>query len=87
MTPLERAAESALRNSSYHDLALLTCRVRQGRATLQGTVRSFYLKQLAQERLRKLDGIQQIVNRIVVCPSESAPPKIGYRPLGTASAG
>lgn len=39
---------------------------RQGRVTLQGTVSSYFQKQMAQEALRKIDGIQEIDNRLEV---------------------
>ena len=37
-----------------------------GRVTLHGTVHSYYQKQMAQEALRRLEGVQTIDNRIEV---------------------
>ena len=39
--------------------------------TLRGTVESYYQKQMAQETLRRIDGVEEIENRLTVCwPSE-----------------
>lgn len=38
----------------------------EGRVVLHGTVRSYYQKQMAQEALRRVDGVQGIENRLVV---------------------
>ena len=41
-----------------------------GRVTLHGTVRSYFHKQMAQETLRRVKGIERIENRLqVVYPS------------------
>ena len=37
-----------------------------GRVTMHGTVHSYYQKQMAQEALRRLEGVQTIDNRIEV---------------------
>ena len=37
-----------------------------GRVTLHGTVHSYYQKQMAQEALRRLEGVQAIDNQIEV---------------------
>ncbi|MGD9647109.1 MAG: BON domain-containing protein [Pirellulales bacterium] len=41
-------------------------RAERGRVELHGTVRSFYHKQLAQETLLRIDGVDEIDNRLVV---------------------
>ena len=38
----------------------------RGRVTLNGEVKSFFQKQMAQESLRGIDGIEQIENQLVV---------------------
>jgi osmotically-inducible protein OsmY len=38
----------------------------QGRVVLHGVVASYYQKQMAQEMLRGLDGVQQIENQLQV---------------------
>jgi hypothetical protein len=41
----------------------------QGKIILSGRVPSFYLKQLLQEALRDIDGVEMIDNRVdVICP-------------------
>ena len=41
------------------------------RVTVRGTVESYYQKQLAQETLRRIDGIDEIENCLSVCwPAE-----------------
>ena len=41
------------------------------RVTVRGTVDSYYQKQLAQETLRRIDGIDEIENHLSVCwPAE-----------------
>ena len=43
------------------------------RVTVRGTVESYYQKQLAQETLRRIDGIDEIENHLSVCwPTEEA---------------
>lgn len=49
------------------------CRFANDRMYLTGTVPSFYLKQMAQEALRQLDGVEEIVNRIVVVSPTGLP--------------
>jgi osmotically-inducible protein OsmY len=45
---------------------------RDRRVTMRGTVESYYQKQLAQETLRRIDGVEEIENRLAVCwPSEA----------------
>jgi hypothetical protein len=41
-------------------------RANKGRVELHGTVRSFYLKQLAQETLLRIDGVGEVDNHLVV---------------------
>lgn len=49
-----------------HGLHGVSCETVDGKVVLSGKVRSFYLKQLAQEILRKIDGIGSIDNRLEV---------------------
>ncbi|RIK73253.1 MAG: hypothetical protein DCC68_25240 [Planctomycetota bacterium] len=44
----------------------VSCHSVDGKVVISGKVRSFYLKQLAQEILRKIDGIGAIENRLEV---------------------
>ena len=38
----------------------------EGRIIVQGTVKSWYEKQMAQEALRNIDGVTQIENELMV---------------------
>jgi len=38
----------------------------EGRVVLRGTVNSYYQKQMAQESLRRLEGVNQIENHLEV---------------------
>ena len=63
---LGKHAEAALRGSLHRDFSHVHCHVACGRAKLRGTVPSFYLKQLAQEIVGKLDGIDAVDNCVEV---------------------
>jgi len=39
----------------------------EGKLVIQGTVESFFAKQMAQESLREIDGICEIENHLQVC--------------------
>lgn len=59
-------AQARLRNSGYHELHLVSCEFHEGVLTLRGRVSSFYLKQVAQELIRRLDGAEEVNNRLEV---------------------
>jgi osmotically-inducible protein OsmY len=59
-------AERQLRDTKYQALTGISCEFHDGVAVLRGTVPTFYLKQVAQSVVRKLDGVKQIDNRIDV---------------------
>ena len=44
----------------------LRCETNSGRVVLHGTVGSYYQKQMAQEALRRVDGVEEIENRLEV---------------------
>jgi hypothetical protein len=61
-------AERALRNSPYLALRNVTCECRDGVLTLRGCLPTYYLKQVAQAVVARLDGVRVVVNEIqVVC--------------------
>ena len=74
--PLVQAeAQSRLRTSGYYELHLVSCDFHEGVLTLRGCVSSFYLKQVAQELIRRLDGAEEVNNRLeVAAPEVAAPP-------------
>jgi osmotically-inducible protein OsmY len=64
-------AESELRRNSYVALKNVACEFRDGVLTLNGCLPTYYLKQVAQEAVARLDGIAKIENRIeVISPSQ-----------------
>jgi osmotically-inducible protein OsmY len=44
----------------------LQCSSKAGHVTISGEVNSFYQKQMAQEAIRHVDGVQRIENRLEV---------------------
>jgi len=65
------AAEQRLKRSGYRPLGTIRCRYHEGMVFLRGCVNSYYLKQLAQETIRNVAGVEQIVNEIeVVFPGQ-----------------
>jgi osmotically-inducible protein OsmY len=64
---LQRRVENALARSPYVARKKLRFESEQGRVTLHGTVDSFFQKQMAQETVRRLDGVDSIENQLEVC--------------------
>ena len=58
LSALERNPRLARRNLRFEN--------HEGHVTLRGVVRSYYEKQIAQETLRHVDGIQAICNELEV---------------------
>lgn len=64
---IETRAYDLLRNTPYQSLGKIDCRFGEGVLTLRGRVESYFLKQVAQERLLKnLDPSIRISNRLDV---------------------
>lgn len=59
-------AQAALEQHPHLARKQLRLQARQGRLILNGVVGSYYQKQLAQEALRKIDGVESIENRLEV---------------------
>ena len=64
----EIAAEvfALLRQSPYRSIRELTCEVTPNAVVLEGRVATYHEKQVAQETIREVEGVQRIVNRIAV---------------------
>jgi osmotically-inducible protein OsmY len=61
-------AERALRNSPYLALRNIACECRDGMLTLRGCLPTYYLKQVAQAVVARVEGVRHVVNEIeVVC--------------------
>lgn len=62
------AAESRLLRSSYAELRNVSCKFHEGILTLQGRVPRYYLKQVAQNVVGRLNGVTGINNQLKVTP-------------------
>ena len=72
--PLVQAeAQSRLRKSHYHELRFVSCEFHEGVLTLRRRVSSYHLKQLAQELIRRLDGAEEVNNRLEVAEQPCSP--------------
>ena len=72
---VEAEAESRLRQSSYREIRCITCEFHEGVLTLRGHVPTFYLKQVAQSLVLRMEGAEEINNRVEVesYPRDSPP--------------
>jgi osmotically-inducible protein OsmY len=64
--PLDDKVVGALQRSPYLQGRNLRFESREGRVTLHGVVRSYYQKQMAQEALRHVEGVDEIHNELEV---------------------
>ncbi len=64
--PLEQRIQLALSTSPYVSGKRVLCRADRGQVTLSGQVSSYFQKQMAQETVRRFDGVEQIENLLVV---------------------
>jgi hypothetical protein len=63
---LAERAESELRRNGYVALKNIACEYRDGVLVLNGCLPTYYLKQVAQEAVAHLAGIEHVENRIEV---------------------
>ena len=66
VTPLQDQIRSALSESSYLSRNDLSVETEKGYVRLKGTVETFFQKQMAQELLRRVDGVERIENQLQV---------------------
>jgi osmotically-inducible protein OsmY len=64
---LDHRVSHALEQSPYFSRRNLRFKTSEGRVVLQGQVSSYFQKQMAQEALRRIDGISSIANELEVC--------------------
>jgi osmotically-inducible protein OsmY len=64
--PIVAIAEARLRASSYHAVRRVRCTYDHGVLALEGRLRTFFQKQLAQELVANIEGVKQVVNRVEV---------------------
>ncbi len=70
-TPAEQSAivqlaEKRLHNHRYLALRNVSCHLKDGHLILQGELPTYYLKQVAQVVVSRLQGVSHIVNNIEV---------------------
>jgi osmotically-inducible protein OsmY len=63
---LRSAVLAALRGSGYRSLWNVDCQVQDGLVILSGAVPSFYLKQVAQSLILRLDRVKEVRNTVRV---------------------
>ena len=64
--PLWERVHRALRSSPYISESQVHFAAKRGEITLHGNVNTFFQKQMAQETIRRIDGVQQIENLLEV---------------------
>ncbi len=64
-----QAANDRLQGRLCHASRLVDCNCNNGILLLQGHLRTYYQKQLAQEAVKGLDGVVQVINDIEVTGS------------------
>ena len=72
VVPLARRVEQSMAASSYRLLRQIHCCDHEGVVTLTGCVPKYFLKQMAQTIARSVEGVEEVVNRIVVGAAPSA---------------
>jgi osmotically-inducible protein OsmY len=65
--PLADRVSSVLERNPHLPHRNLRCEAAEGRVVLRGVVRSYYQKQMAQESLKTVDGVNEIENQLEVC--------------------
>jgi osmotically-inducible protein OsmY len=64
--PLFQRIHDALSTNPYLPARQVQVEAEDGRVVLKGNVRSFFQKQMAQEAIRRIDGVQMIDNLLEV---------------------
>jgi len=65
--PLDDRVLTALEQNPHIRRRNLRFETEQGRVTLRGVVGTYYQKQMAQEAVRRVEGVEQIANELEVC--------------------
>jgi osmotically-inducible protein OsmY len=65
--PLDNRVFTALEQNPYVGRRSLRFETSDGRVTLRGVVESYFQKQMAQEAVRHVAGVDEIANELEVC--------------------
>ncbi len=65
--PLDHRVLAALEQNPHITRRNLRFETEQGRVTLRGVVGTYYQKQMAQEAVRHVEGVEEIANELEVC--------------------
>ncbi len=65
-SPLLDLVHGALNQSPYFSPRQVQIEATEGNVRLEGTVGSFYQKQMAQELVRRVDGVDTVENQLQV---------------------
>ena len=65
-TEFARRLHSELATNPYVGRRNLRFEANEGRVVLRGTVRTYYEKQMAQEVVRRIDGVDEVDNLVEV---------------------
>lgn len=65
-SPLDSRISSAIERNPHLKQRKVHFETRDGRVILRGVVNSYYQKQMAQETLRRLEGVHHIENHLEV---------------------
>lgn len=65
--PLEDRVLTALERNPHVAGRKLRFETNRGRVTLRGVVGTYYQKQMAQEAVRHVEGVDEIANELEVC--------------------
>ena len=72
-------AQARLKETTYAALERVACEYHEGVALLRGTVPTFYLKQVAQVVVGRLDEVKRVINRIEVTEDNGSAPEDRWR--------
>jgi hypothetical protein len=70
---IEEEGNKRLQQSLYPELKKTVCTFRHGILTLYGVVSSFHVRQIAQELIQGISGIEIIDNQLVVATNKNPP--------------
>ncbi len=68
-----KRVDMAIKSSPHLARHDLQCVVNEGRVVLTGVVGSYFQKQMAQEAVRRVDGVRRIENQLEVSQGEGTP--------------